>query len=213
MTYIDRIQPFHLDILREVGNIGAGHAATAMSALLNRKIDMTVPSVRVLPLSEMMELAGGADQEVVSVSLHIEGDAGGNMFFMLAVEEADQFIKKLIGDDSFTFRDQSARPIGFSAMQEVGNILSGSYLSALGDFTRLKLQPSVPELAVDMFGAIMSYGLLEISQYSEAAIVIDTVLTESEDGAEESVKGHFFLLLSPESFPVLFESLGAGSHE
>lgn len=210
MNYINNIKPIHLDILKEVGNIGAGHAATSLSTLLNRKIDMKVPNVRIVPFSEMMELTGGSEKEVVSVSLNIEGEAGGNMFFMLTVEEADRFIQKLMDDESFTFHDRDSHTIGFSAMQEMGNILSGSYLSALGDFTRLKLQPSVPELAVDMFGAIISYGLLEISQYSDYTIVIDTILTEMDEGNIEIVKGHFFLLLSPDSFPVLFEALGAG---
>ncbi|OXS78571.1 chemotaxis protein CheC [Domibacillus enclensis] len=213
MNYIDHIQPIHLDILKEVGNIGAGHAATSLSTLLNRKIDMKVPSVRIVPFTDMMELTGGSEKEVVSVSLRIEGEAGGNMFFMLTVEEADRFIQKLMADEAFSFHDEHSQAIGFSAMQEMGNILSGSYLSALGDFTQLKLQPSVPELAVDMFGAIISYGLLEISQYSDYAIVIDTVLTELNEGNEEIVKGHFFLLLSPDSFPVLFEALGAGYNE
>ena len=213
MNYIDKIQPIHLDILKEIGNIGAGHAATALSALLNRKIDMKVPNVRIVPFAEMMELTGGSEKEVVSVSLQIEGDAGGNMFFMLAMKEADRFIQKLMNDESFTFYDRNVHTIGFSAMQEMGNILSGSYLSALGDFTHLKLQPSVPELVVDMFGAIISYGLLEISQYSDNTIVIDTILTEIDEGNEEIVKGHFFLLLSPDSFPVLFEALGAGYDE
>ncbi|MCI2255455.1 chemotaxis protein CheC [Domibacillus sp. PGB-M46] len=210
MNYIDRIQPIHLDILKEAGNIGAGHAATSLSTLLNRKIDMKVPNVRIVPFAEMMELTGGSEKEVVSVGLRIEGEAGGNMFFMLAVEEANRFIQKLMGDESFTFRDHNTHTMGFSAMQEMGNILSGSYLSALGDFTQLKLQPSVPELAVDMFGAIISYGLLEISQYSDYTIVIDTILTETDEGDVETVKGHFFLLLSPDSFPILFEALGAG---
>ncbi len=213
MNYIDNIQPIHLDILKEVGNIGAGHAATSLSILLNRRIDMKVPSVRIVPFSEMMELTGGSEQEVVSVSLRIEGEAGGNMFFILTVAEADRFIRKLMSDDLFTFHNREAQHIGFSAMQEMGNILSGSYLSALSDFTHLKLQPSVPELAIDMFGAIISYGLLEISQYSDYAIVIDTVLTELEDDNVETVKGHFFLLLSPDSFPVIFEALGAGYSE
>jgi len=210
MNYVNKIKPIHLDILKEVGNIGAGHAATALSTLLNRRIDMKVPNIRIIPLAEMMELTGGSEKEVVSVSLGIQGEAGGNMFFMLTVEEADRFIQKLMSDESFTFHDRDAHNIGFSAMQEMGNILSGSYLSALGDFTQLKLQPSVPELAVDMFGAIISYGLLEISQYSDYTIVIDTILTEMDEGNIEIVKGHFFLLLSPDSFPVLFEALGAG---
>ncbi|PAQ15904.1 chemotaxis protein CheC [Bacillus sp. FJAT-42315] len=213
MSYIDQIQTLHLDILKEIGNIGAGHAATALSTLLNKKVDMKVPSVRVASFTEMMEMAGGPDQEVVSVSLRIEGEASGNMFFILSLEQAENYICNMTGDKQFSFQEVNREAIGYSAMQELGNILSGSYLSALSDFTRLQLYPSVPELTIDMFGAIISFGLVEASQYGDYAIVIDTVLKEEETGEKEEVKGHFFLLPSPFSFPTIFRALGVEMNE
>ncbi|WP_203362326.1 chemotaxis protein CheC [Bacillus sp. REN10] len=213
MNYIDQIHTLHLDILKEIGNIGAGHAATALSTLLNKKVDMKVPSVRIASFNEMMEMAGGADQEIVSVSLRIEGEASGNMFFILSLEQAENYIRNMTGDKQFSFQEINGEAIGYSAMQELGNILSGSYLSALSDFTQLQLYPSVPELAIDMFGAIISFGLLEASQYGDYAIVIDTVLKEEETGEEEEVKGHFFLLPSPPSFPTIFRALGVEMNE
>ncbi|WP_100330932.1 chemotaxis protein CheC [Bacillus xiapuensis] len=213
MNYIEQIEHFHLDVLKEIGNIGAGHAATALSTLLNRKIDMMVPSVRIAAFNDMMEMAGGADQEIVSVSLRIEGDITGNMFFTLSFEQAELFIQKMTGDREFSFQRPDDKHLGFSAMQELGNILSGSYLSALGDFTKLQLYPSVPELAIDMFGAIISYGLVEASRYGDYAIVIDTVLEDAEATEREEVKGHFFLLPDPQSFPPLFRALGVELNE
>ncbi|WP_204551846.1 chemotaxis protein CheC [Bacillus ectoiniformans] len=213
MNYISNIQTMHLDILKEIGNIGAGHAATALSTLLQKKIDMKVPSVRVAAFNEMMDMAGGAEQEVVSVSLRIEGEATGNMFFILPLHQAEGFIQSMTGDAAFSFRNTESDSLGLSAMQELGNILSGSYLSALSDFTQLHLQPSVPELAIDMFGAIISYGLLEVSQYGDYAIVVDTELREANLAFQDTVKGHFFLLPDPESFPAIFRALGVEFHE
>lgn len=208
MGYNKRISTIHLDILKEIGNIGAGHAATALSTLLDKKIDMKVPSVKVVSFDEMMEMAGGPDNVVVSVFLRIEGDAPGSMFFLLPLEQASRFIRTMLKDDSFSFDHPPYSELGLSAMQELGNILSGSYLSSLSDFTQLHLWPSVPALSIDMAGAIIGFGLLEISQVSDYAIVIDTALKEDDVEDSESVKGHFFLLPDPQSFENIFQALG-----
>ncbi|QHE61312.1 CheY-P-specific phosphatase CheC [Rossellomorea vietnamensis] len=208
MGYEKKITSMHLDILKEIGNIGAGHAATALSTLLDKKIDMKVPSVQVVSFDQMMDMAGGPDNVVVSVFLRIEGEAPGSMFFLLPLEQASMYIRSMIQDRSFSFNAPPYSELGLSAMQELGNILSGSYLSSLSDFTNLKLLPSVPALSVDMAGAIIGFGLLEISQVSDYAIVIDTALKEEEGEELESVKGHFFLLPDPDSFEIIFQSLG-----
>lgn len=208
MGFISNLSSIHLDILKEIGNIGAGHAATALSKLLNKKIDMQVPNVKIVTFDEMMELSGGADHVVAAVFLRIEGEAPGSMFFVLPPEQATVFIKQMIGDEEFTFDQLEDNEIATSALQELGNILSGSYLSSLSDFTGLALYPSVPALSVDMVGAIISFGLIELSQVSDYAIVIDTALNEDDVIISESVRGHFFLLPDPDSFHIIFESLG-----
>lgn len=208
MTFLKSISDIHLDILKEVGNIGAGHAATALSTLLNTKIDMKVPRVRVVSFDEVMELAGGADNVVASVFLRIEGDAPGSMFFILPLPQAEKYIGQLIKKQSFSFAEEQENELALSALQELGNILSGSYLSSLSDFTQLSLYPSVPALSIDMVGAVISFGLLELSQVSDYAIVIDTALDEEEAKMPDSVNGHFFLLPDPDSFHTIFSALG-----
>ncbi|MEK4253034.1 chemotaxis protein CheC [Ureibacillus sp. FSL K6-2830] len=201
-----KINSMHLDILKEIGNIGAAHAATALSDLLKKKIEMRVPKVEMITFNEMMDLAGGPEKVVVGIFLRIEGDLEGSMFFILPIEQANRFIQHLIQDDLFDFQSNGSF-IGMSAMQEMGNILSGSYLSALSDFLQLKMYPTVPGLSIDMFGAIISIGLIEISQVSDYVIVINTSI--SEEGLENTeMKGHFLLLPDPESFNVIFKALG-----
>ncbi|RFU61549.1 chemotaxis protein CheC [Peribacillus glennii] len=211
MSFLEKISFIHLDILREIGNIGAGNAATALSTLLNKKIDMKVPNVRILSFDDMMDLAGGPETVVASVFLRIEGDAPGSMFFILPLPQATYFIHQMTEESEFSFDKPPFSEIAMSALQELGNILAGSYLSALSDFTRLNLYPSVPALSLDMVGAILGYGLIELSQVSDFAIVIDTAL--SEDGFDaNSVNGHFFLLPDPESFEIIFASLGVAGN-
>lgn len=202
------ITDMHLDVLKEIGNIGAAHAATSMSQLLNRKIDMHVPDVKLVSFDGMFELAGGAEKVVAGIFLRIEGDLSGSMFFVLPIQSANHFIKRLIGDDSFDFESTSVPEIGISAMQELGNILAGSYLSALSDFTRLKIFPTVPSLSVDMVGAIVSFGLIEVSHHSDDVIVIDTQISEESEDGTSSVNGQFILLPDPTSYRTIFRSLG-----
>lgn len=212
MSFIEKINPLQLDILKEIGNIGAGHAATALSAILNRKIDMIVPNVRVVSFDEMMEMAGGAEQVVASIFLRIVGDASGSMFFILSLPVAEYFIQQMTGDETFSIDSTPYTDLALSCLQELGNILSGSYLTSLSDFTQLNLYPSVPSLSIDMVGATISYGLLELSQVSDTAIVIDTVL-EKDQLFAESIDGHFFLLPDPESFDIIFSSLGVTTND
>lgn len=213
MDFAGKFSTIHLDVLKEIGNIGAGNAATALSTLLNKKIDMKVPKVRIVSFDEMMEMAGGPENIVAGVFLRIEGEAPGSMFFVLPLQQASTFIQHMLTGVHFSFEEPPYDELALSALQELGNILTGSYLSSLSDFTKLDLYPSVPALCIDMVGAIISFGLLELSQVSDYAIVIDTALLEEDLEVSESVNGHFFLLPDPDSFEIIFRSLGVSQNE
>ncbi|WP_416150928.1 chemotaxis protein CheC [Salipaludibacillus sp. HK11] len=208
MQDLSEIQSQHLDILKEVGNIGAGNAATALSQMLNKTIDMKVPAVKVVPFNEISDSVGGEEAVVAAVFLRIEGDAPGNMFFMLPVDEANELISQLIGNPSLNLKDDPIDEMGASALSEVGNILAGSYLSALSDFTKMNLQPTPPAIAVDMTMALLSVGLVELSEAGDYAIVIDTEINEKDKDNSIQSKGHFFLLPDPDSLDKIFLSLG-----
>lgn len=214
MSFFENVNDYHLDILKEIGNIGAGNATTALSKILNKSVEMTVPFVKLVSFNEMTEIVGGADQIVASVYLRIEGDAPGSMYFMLPIENATKLVKDITNETSFSFNITPYPEIVVSALEEVGNIVTGSYLSALSDFTNLQLSPSVPELAVDMVGAVLTHGLMPLSPLSDHAIVIDTAVIEKNDDVTiERVKGHFILLPDPQSFQKIFQSLGVSFNE
>lgn len=193
---------FQLDVLREIGNIGAGNAATALSRLISKEIDMTVPQVKIIPFDEIADVVGGVESLVVCVFLRMMGDIPGNMFFIISVDSAKNLLQELMG---ITMQDEAAfNEMELSALNEIGNILTGSYLSSLADFTKLNMQPSVPAVAIDMAGAILSYGLLEFGHNGDFALTIDTAFFQGN----EKISGHFFLLPDPEALPQLFHALG-----
>ncbi|KIL35338.1 chemotaxis protein CheY [Cohnella kolymensis] len=191
-----------MDVLREVGNIGAGHAATALSQLLGKPVDMKVPTVSFLPFEDIAERLGGVETVVVAIFLRVEGDAPGNMFFILKREPARRLLQGLPCLEAAGSEDYSE--LELSALNEIGNILAGSYLSSLADFTGLHMSPTVPAIAVDMAGAILNYGLLQFGTMGDDALLIDTAFLEGPNQME----GHFFLIPDPESFEKLFSALG-----
>ena len=111
MNFHKKITSLHLDVLKEIGNIGAAHAATALSDLLNKKIDMRVPKVEMVSFNDMMELVGGSENVVVGIFLRIAGDAEGSMFFVVPIEQANQFIRGLIRDDTFDFKNPPTKSV------------------------------------------------------------------------------------------------------
>jgi chemotaxis protein CheC len=193
---------FQMDVLKEVGNIGAGHAATALSKLLDKPVDMLVPKVRMVPFEEIADSVGGAEQVVIAIFLRVEGETPGNLFFILTLESSKKLLRNLVGIE--VVNDEEYTEMELSALNEIGNILAGSYLTSLADFTNLNMSPTVPSLAIDMAGAILSFGLLQFGQMGDQALLIDTKFLDGND----EVEGHFFLIPDPESFDKIFVALG-----
>lgn len=213
MSYLDHISSIHIDILKEIGNIGAGNAATALSKIINKKIEMKVPNVRIVSFDEMMEMAGGSEKIAAIIYLKIEGEAPSHMFFVLPLEQGERLVRQMTGDEGFSFETLPYDELSISAFQELGNILVGSYISSLSDFTGLKMYPSVPAMNIDMIGAVLSYGFIELSQFSDYVMVIETAFKDVENNLTESFDGHFFLFPSPDSFEKIFRALGVAIDE
>ena len=183
-----------LDALREIGNIGAGNSATALSQLINRRIEMNVPNVTIVPLEEVPDLVG--------VFLRVYGKAPSNILFLMPQDSAFYLVDTLMGKQrgetkSLDFMDQSA-------LMEIGNILSGAYLNALFNFTQLALLPSIPALAMDMAGAILNVVLVQLGQMGDHALVIETKFISEDDG----INGHFFLVPDPGSLETILSAVG-----
>src|SRR5690625_1639594 len=208
---VNNLSHIHIDALREIGNIGAGNAATSMSTLINKRIEMDVPSVNIVTFDEMMDIVGGPEELIVAMFFRICGDAPGTVYLMLSIEEAESLISHISDDISLNLRSEQPDELALSALKEVGNIITGSYLSALSDFININMQSSVPYLSIDMAGAILTVGLIELSQVTDYAIVINTEI--NEETANNGVHGHFFLLPDPESFTKIFSALGITSYD
>ncbi|WP_368293990.1 chemotaxis protein CheC [Dehalobacter sp. TBBPA1] len=195
------ISAIRLEALKEIGNIGSGHAATALSKLLQARIDMSVPKVWLVPLEKLGEALGEYDTVQVALYLKVEGDAPGKAIFVLPIESARVIAQKLLSlpERPDIFSDEMAQ----SALQEVGNILVSSFIIALSKFSGVLLHPSIPAMAIDMVGAIIDGVLLEEGIIDDDVLIIDTKLS----GVKE-VEGKFFFIPSKGSLDKLLGVFG-----
>lgn len=193
------LNEMQIDALKEVGNIGAGNAATALSQMINKKIDMSVPEINILPFDSMIEKAGYEEDMVVAVMLKVYGDAPGNILFVMSNETAQSLAGMLL----MGFGDVSEE-MYLSVYQEIGNILGNSYINAISKITGLNLVTSVPGTAVDMLAAILATSFMDAEQFSDYVLSIDTNFVE--DGRETGT--NFFYIPKPGSLKKILYNLG-----
>lgn len=190
----------YYDVLKELGNIGAGNATTALAQMLQCKVDMHVPQVRLLNFSEVGEVMGGEEQIVAGIYLAVEGDITGSMMFILEQNAGKALVSKLMGTP---MSDGEFSEIEISAMKEIGNIITGAYLNSLSQLTNLKMLPSVPDLNIDMLNAILSVPAIEFGIMGDQILLIQTRFTDDVD-----LNGYFILLPDLESYTKILTALG-----
>ncbi|MDD2510041.1 MAG: chemotaxis protein CheC [Syntrophomonas sp.] len=205
MVYdFSELSGMQLDILKEIGNIGSGNAATALAQLLNAKIDMNVPQVNILPFAEVPDLVGGPDLHVVGLFLLASGSAPASILFLLPVDKACLLVDMLMGKEWGQTNPEILSDMDISALMELGNIICATYLNALAMFTQLEFRPSVPALGIDMAGAILNSVLAQFGAVADHVLVLETQFKREE----QEIVGHFFLLPEPGSLDVILASLG-----
>jgi len=191
-----------LDALKEIGNIGAGNAATALATMTQARIDMSVPQVGILPFHMVPELVGGADMPVVGIYFQVTGSANANIMFILSVEKAVFLAELLMGlPPSY---GKTLGDMEMSAVAEAGNIISATYLNALAMFTQMTFIPSVPAVGVDMAGALLDGVLAQYGEVGDYVLVLENKFKKEE----LDVIGHLFLLPEPGALDQILTALG-----
>jgi chemotaxis protein CheC len=196
----DLDQP-RLDALKEIGNIGAGNAATALSQLVDDKITMTVPVVDILPFGELAKASGGGDAYIAGVYLRIMGAITGDILFTLLYPEAKQLASLMLKQQN---NGLALNEMECSAVMEAGSILTGSFLNALSELTSLNFSYSIPYFCADIFEAILGSMLFHLGAVGDHALLIKTELRYRA----EKLVGNFFFLPQANSLALMFESIG-----
>ena len=197
---LDEMSNEYFDVLRELGNIGAGNATTALAQMMQCKVDMAVPKVQLLEFKELGEAMVGEETVMAGIYLGIEGDIKGSIMFLLEKAAAKHLVGKLMGMES---EGDECTDMAFSALKEVGNIITGSYLNSLSSITNLAIYPSVPDLTVDMAGAILSVPAIEFAALGDRMLMIQTQFFD-----EMVLDGYFILIPDLDSYGRMLAALG-----
>jgi chemotaxis protein CheC len=173
---VSQYTELQLDALRELANIGSGTASTALSGMLGRSVDISVPNAQALPFADAVEAIGEAEAEMTGIVLGIQGDMGGTVVLLVAPADADAMCRLLGLEPGDEF--------ALSALGEIGNIVGASYINALGSMTGMALEPTPPATLTDMLGAIVASALAGPALTGDIALLLDSdLVVEGEDCA------------------------------
>lgn len=200
-TY-DDLNEIQMDVLREIGNIGSGNAASALATMLARQVNISVPTVRILDYGQVVEELGGPEQMIVGLLLSLEGDVKGMIMFLLHQNFANMTLGALMGED--IPEDAEMDEMAYSAIQEVANIMAGSFVNAISEMTGLTINITVPSMCVDMLGAILSVPAIHYANISDKIVFIQDEFKSQELHAPN----HVLLIPDVESLGKIMTNLG-----
>jgi len=196
----------HLDVFKEIGNIGAGNAASALAGLLNKRITMSVPDASVVPFSDIVNVLDGPETLIVGVLVDVSGDLNGYILLLLSMKDAMSMVAQALNEPirDTTTADFTLSDLERDTLSEIANIQVGSFLSAISSFTGLGATPAVPQMAIDMLGAIISIATIEYGTIGDDVLFLRTQFNDLEG----DISGHFFLIPDYASYKMLIKALG-----
>ncbi len=197
----DQLNDLQMDVLREIGNIGAGNAATALSMLLNEKISISLPKIRLTDFNTAIEALGGTEAMTVGVLVNYSGDANGIIMFLLDMQDAKNITDILVHDGH---SEDDLSELKLSAIQEIGNILGSSYINSIAALTGLSIGISVPYTAIDMAGALMSVPFIEFGTIGDKVMFIE----ENFFSDTHSLISHIVMFAEIDTLETIMERLG-----
>jgi len=206
MSLFDNLNDVHLDVLKEIGSIGTGNAVTAISSLLNKKVQMNIPEVNLVEFSDIADFVGGPENILVGVLVGISSDINGMMMFLVDMKTAKLLATSVLAGMGGANEGEEFGELELSTIAEISNIMAGSYLGSLSGLTNLKIRQSVPMLSIDMAQALLSVPAIEFGKMADHVLYINSSFkVENVD-----VAGYFILVPDEESFVKIMSSLGVG---
>ncbi len=198
----EEMNEMELDIIKEIGSIGNGNAATALSSLLSAEVKMPLPKVDILEFNEALGHLGNPEDVVAAILVEMSGEIQGIMLFILSKEFSDEIIFRVTGQPEVDFLDM--KEIETSVLTEIGNIMISSYINALSSLTNVNVILSVPQMAVNMLGGILSLPMAMLGLNSDRIMMITGKF--KIEGRE--LDSDMLLLPDVESLNVLMRKLG-----
>lgn len=202
ITSYEQMNSMELDVLREIGSIGTGNAATALSTLLNTKIKMSMPEVSILGYNEAINKMGGPEKIVAGVMSRISGEINGIMLYTQELDSINTMLQGVLAEKIDNYFQMNEMEI--SAIIEVGNIIISSYMNAITSLAGISTTLSVPGISINMLGGILAVPMVEYGYESNKILSIGGKLSMDEKVLESNL----ILLPDVKSLNHLFQKLG-----
>ncbi len=197
------LSPEEMDALNELGNVATGNAATALSKLLTKPVEMNIPNSRFIPLGEFADVVGGAEQLVSAIYLSIDGDFCGEALFVFPEAGALELTDLTLGNTPGTTSRIMAGTMEESAFKEIANILTGSFLNATAKMLDAKILPSIAHVATDMAQSLIDFLLVKIGAHADEIYCVETRI--NVEG--HNINGEFLVLFDRNSLKRMLEIL------
>ena len=160
-----------LDVIKEIGSIGTGNAATALSQVLKKTTKMSLPAVYVLGYNEAIEMVGSPEEIVAAVLVKMSGEINGIMLFILKIDFINAVLDSVLSKDIDDYMDLTE--LEKSALEEIGNIIISSYVNAMSGLTGVSIKQSIPSIAINMLGGILSVPMVEFGYETDKLMMIN----------------------------------------
>lgn len=196
------LNAMQIDTLKEIANIGAGNAATALADIMSDRVDMSVPDLEILDITDIAEFLGGPENEVVGILLYMTNDMQGMLMFIFEKELTHTLLSVLLNKqiDNWSQIDE----MDMSALKEIGNIIAGAYVGSLATMADMDIRISPPDIAIDMVGAILSYPAAVFGEVGDKVLFVK----EDFDNGDAKVTCHLLIMPQPESLKTILTRLG-----
>lgn len=204
INYYDELNETHIDVLREIGNIGAGNAATSLGVLIDETVSISLPQVRIEDYDSVLNTVGGAEKMVVAVLMNFHGDANGMIMFLLDIKDAQDITEILVGQDEN--KDNGLSEMKISAIKEIGNILGSAYLGSIAAMTNMTIEVSIPYVAVDMAGSVLSTPVIQFGAVDEKVMFIE----ENFNTDDKKLKSNIILFAEIKTVKDILNRMGIG---
>jgi len=196
------------DLLREIANIGTGHAASALSQLVSQVVHVSVPKAEIVPFEELPTYFGDPETPVCAILATCMTNLNIHLVLILSEEDSFQLSDLLMGQIPPPSDPDAYEAVVESALTEAGNIILGAFLSALGDFLNIDLHLEAPSIAFDMLGSILDIMISIFGEVGDTAFVLNTSLSFPDLEHQRTFTGKILMVPAPGTFEKIFSIMG-----
>lgn len=195
------LQLLEIDTLKEIGSMGASHAANSLSSMIGEKVTIEVPRLEVIPVEQIPKFIGGPEEHAAGVFVKYHGDLDATFMVLFPLKASIEVTEIILGRRHE--RREELTEMETSAIQEIGGMMASHFANALSDFLGFKIMPTSPAFSCDMAGAMLEFLTVDVGQKTEETILFSATFHSSS----KVITGYMFLAPEVKSLEKIFTAI------